>query len=247
MMTELQSLRDAELLMLGWRARVGLLIPQLDYLSEGLLPYYLPSGISFHTSRLRRTGPVNAETLGAMNASISEGVSLLPLSCLNALVYHCTMGSLLYEPSRLVEDLKKETGLAVVATAQAALDALGPLGARRICLVTPYSAALNRYEAEFLEAHGLEVASIGGANIDDSFEMQRVAPEEIAVWVRRAKTSPVDAIFVSCTGIRSHSIVDRLEADHGCPIVTSLSAMLWGLLGALGLPQHIPGLGRLLR
>lgn len=245
-MTELDTRRDAELMMLGWRARVGLLIPQLDYLSEALLPYYLPSGISFHTSRLRRTGPVNMETLGAMNTAISDAVELLPVKCLNAVVYHCTMGSLLYEPSRLMEDLKKQTGLTAVATAQAVVDSLHILGARRICLVTPYSAALNRYEAKFLEAHAFEVATVGGANIDDSFEMQQVASEEIAIWVKRTMTSPVDAIFLSCTGIRSHLIIERLEADFGCPVVTSLSAMLWGLLGALGIPQRAPGLGKLL-
>jgi len=231
----------------GWRARIGLLIPQLDYLTEAFLPHYLPSGVSFHTSRLRRLGPVNPETLGAMNETVSMAAALLPLPFLNAVVYHCTMGSLLYEPAQLVEDLQRQTGLATIATAKAVLDAFEALGARRICLVTPYSSALNELEAKFLKNHGLEPVTIGGANIDDSGEMQRVAPEEIALWVRAAMRAPVDAIFISCTGIRSHPVIDLLEADYGCPVVTSLNAMLWSLCRRLGLPARIAGLGSLLR
>jgi maleate cis-trans isomerase len=247
MNAELGDAPAARTTLQGWRARIGLLIPQLDYLTEALLPHYLPSGVSFHTSRLRRVGPINLDTLGGMNATVSAAADLLPLPFLNALVYHCTMGSFLYEPAQLVADLERQTGLATIATAKAALDVFEAIGAQRLCLVTPYSSALNEYEVQFLRNHGLDPVTIGGANIDDSGEMQRVTSEEIALWVRGAMRGPVDAIFISCTGIRSHPVIDLIEADYGCPVITSLNAMLWSLCRKLNLPTKISGLGSLLR
>lgn len=231
----------------GWRARIGVLIPQLDYLTEPLLPRYLPDGVSFHVSRMRRTGPVTAESLAGMNTAINDAADLLPLPFLDLVLYHCTMGSLLYEPERLARDLEQRTRLPVIATAQAVIAALRALGARRVSLVTPYSVALNDAEAAFLRRQGLELTGVGGANIDDSGGMQSVAPEEICAWVRRTPHAGSDAIFISCTGIRSHPFIEALEQDVGVPVITSLSAVIWRVHAQLGVQPGALGLGRLLR
>lgn len=232
---------------LGWRARIGLVIPQLDYLSEAIFPRVLPEGVSFHTSRLRRIGPVNIDTLGQMNASVLAALELLPTPYLDAVVYHCTMGSLLYDPQKLVDDMARQTGLPTIATSSAIVKSFRHLGVRKICLVTPYSQALNKLEADFLTRNGFEVCAIGGANIEDSGEMQSVAPEEINRWVRRAWRPECEAAFISCTGVRSHEFIDELEAEIGRPVATSLTVTLWDLYRLLKVPTVRPGLGTLFR
>lgn len=230
-----------------WRARMGVVIPQLDYITEPLLARLLMPGIAVHTSRMKRTGPVNAETLREMNRSARTAVELLPLPYLDLVVYHCTTGSLLYDPSRLVGDIEEQTGLPAVATAQAVVDALKHLGATRVSLVTPYIKALNDAEVGFLEARGFRVMAVGGIELEDSGLMQSLAPEEINLMARRVAHADSEAVFVSCTGIRSLELLDELEADLGKPVVASTSAMLWQALSRLRLPQQLPGCGRLLR
>ncbi len=230
-----------------WRARIGLVIPQLDCITEPLLARLLPAGISFHVSRMKRTGPVNPDTLREMNRSVRAAVELLPLPYLDLVVYHCTTGSLLYDPVRLVADIEGQTGLPAVATAQAVVDALSHLGATRIGLVTPYVKALNDAEVAFLESRGFRVAAVAGVELEDSGLMQSLAPEEISLLARRVARQESQAVFVSCTGIRSLELLDELEADIGRPVVASTSAMLWQALGRLRLPQQLPGCGRLLR
>lgn len=230
-----------------WRARIGLVIPQLDYITEPLLARLLTPGIAVHTSRMKRTGPVNPDTLREMNRSAQAAIDLLPLPYLDLVVYHCTTGSLLYDPSRLVADIETQTGLPAVATAEAVVDALKHLGATRVSLVTPYVKSLNDAEVEFLEARGLRVMTVGGVELEDSGLMQSLAPEEISLMVRRVARTDSDAVFVSCTGIRSLELLDELEADLGKPVVASTSAMLWQVLNRLRLPAQLPGCGRLLR
>lgn len=232
---------------LGWRARLGVIIPQLDLLTEPLLAQLLPPGISFYTSRLRRTGPVNVDTLHEMNRHFDSALTLLPLPYLDMVIYHCTMGSLYYDPARLVSDIEAQAHLPGVATLQAAMDALRHLETRRITLVTPYPKSFNEAEAKFLEDKGFSIVSVGGEHFDDAGIMAMISPDDISLWVRRARRPETEAVFISCTGIRSLEFIDELEADLQIPVVTSTSAMLWQVLRRLHVNETIAGLGTLLR
>ena len=232
---------------LPWRARIGLVIPQFDCLSEPLLPPLLPAGVSLHVSRLPRTGPVTAETIRQMNAAVDAAVDLLPISMLDLVVFHCTTGSLLYPPESLTEHLESRTGLPVVTTAGAVVMALRALGAARLSLVTPYNAELNRLETAFLEKAGISVKAIGGSQLEDSELMQSVSAEDVALWARRAGApGTADATFISCTGIRSLNFIPELEADLGRPVVTSTTAMLWHVYTRLAVGERPARLGRLM-
>ena len=56
----------------------------------------------------------------------------------------------------------------------------------------------------------------------------------------------VEALFTSCTALRTAGLVDRLEAAIGRPVVTSNQAVAWDLLRQCGGGRSIPGAGRLL-
>lgn len=231
---------------LGWRARVGFIIPQLDHLTEPMLARFLPDGITFHVSRMARTGPIDPDNMKQMNCHFETALSLLPLPYLDAIVYHCTMGSLFYGPAALLSDIKRHTSLPGVTTIAAATEALGHLEAKRIVLITPYQESFNEAERAYLKAEGIAVTATGGQPYVDSGALQHLSPEEVSLWVRRAKLADCDAVFISCTGVRSLEFIDHLEADLGIPVVTSFSAMLWQLLRTLNLDIAVPGLGQIL-
>ena len=54
-----------------------------------------------------------------------------------------------------------------------------------------------------------------------------------------------DAIFISCTNLRTFEIIEGLEEDLGVPVVTSNQASLWLALRQMDVMEKIPELGRL--
>jgi maleate isomerase len=54
-------------------------------------------------------------------------------------------------------------------------------------------------------------------------------------------------MFIGCMNLKSHLVIDRLEAELGVPVVTATQASLWAALSELGNQLPIEGFGRLLR
>jgi maleate isomerase len=222
---------------LGRTARLGLIIPQLDLLSEPLFSSLLPDGVSIHTARMRRRGPVSSASLEAMNANLQDAIDLLPTPYIDAVVYNCTMGSLLYEPDKLKVEISERAGVAAISTTSSVVEALRHLKIKELCLISPYSDELNKAEIAFFERTGFSVCQLGGENLHDAIEMARVAPEEISAWTRKAWTPECKGVFITCTGLRSSDYICELEAQLGVPVITSSSAVLWDLCRVLKLPM----------
>jgi maleate isomerase len=79
--------------------------------------------------------------------------------------------------------------------------------------------------------------------------MGKVKPEETYRLAKDvARSAPgADGIFVSCGNLRSFEAIEPLETDTGLPVVTSNQAGLWQALRLVGVNEHLPNLGRLLR
>ena len=60
-----------------------------------------------------------------------------------------------------------------------------------------------------------------------------------------AATAECDAIFVSCTSLRTFGIIEQLESELARPVVSSNQALAWHLLRLGGIGDAIPELGRL--
>jgi maleate cis-trans isomerase len=215
-------------------------------LTEPLFGMLLPEGITSHTSRMARCGPIDLDNMKQMNEQFDTALNLLPLPYLDLVVYHCTMGGLIYGPDRLLRDIEERTGLRAVTTMQSALDALSAFGARSITLVTPYQQSFNEMQKAFFEQNGITVLAVGGEAFVESGIVQHLSPEEVSLWIRRSRKAGSDAVFMSCTGIRSMEFIDELEQDLGIPVVTSTSAVIWQVLKRLDLNLAVPGLGALL-
>jgi maleate cis-trans isomerase len=230
-----------------WRARIGILIPQLDCITEVLLPGLLPPGVSMHVSRMPRRGPLTPESLQRMNEDMCPAAELLPLPMIDLVVLHCTTGSVIFGPDAAESLLQTRTGIRSTTTAGSVLRALNHLRVSRISLVTPYNDQLNELEAEFLNKSGFSVLSIGGKQLDDSEMMQAVGAEEVSLWARRSAHADADVVFVSCTSIRSTSFIEQLEDDLEKPVLTSITATLWDVQRKLAITAHDPRCGRLFR
>ncbi len=134
---------------LAIRARVGLIIPSSNRLTEPQFHRYAPSGVQYHVTRLRMTGPHHVP-LPDLVPRIVEAAQMLGDAKCDLVVFHCTSSSMqagLAAEQQVVEAIQRATGRPAITTASAAVEAFRALEARRLALVTPYPHEVTVYLA----------------------------------------------------------------------------------------------------
>jgi maleate isomerase len=232
------------------RARIGLIIPSSNRMTEAQFHRYTPVGVGVHVARVQMTGRHKKPIAGLLD-DVGRAASSLGDARCNPVVFHCT-GTSMAEgtagEAALVERAAKESGAKCFSVAQAILEALAAMDMRRLVLFSPYPQATNDHEKEFFAEHGIEVVKDVALNCAASDDYIRVP---VTRWVELAREHarvPADGIFLSCTNTTQIEAIEAIEHETGRPVVNSNQAVLWACLkridGADGVTR-IPGLGRL--
>lgn len=238
--------------MIGYRARLGFLLPPGNPTIEPELMAMVPDGVSLHFQRMVARGTPGAldgqaERNASMVAHLGESIEMLALVKPDIIVIGHTATS--YDLGRdeeatLLDRLAKESGTRVTTAFASVAAALERLGVKRVALGAPYSAETTEKGRAHLEAHGFAVVNHdnlkGVANIYDE-------TAERAYRLARSVDRPeAQAVFLSGTGMPTIPVLEMLETDLQKPVISSNAAMLWLALRACGVNQPIAGYGRLL-
>lgn len=124
--------------------------------------------------------------------------------------------------------------------------ALHALSARRVVLLSPYTAAVNEREAAYFAQHGFEILGNAGMDCRTGREMMAIAPQAWHAFATRHAHALADAYVLSCTTVRTAETIETLERSLGRPVVTSNTAVAWYCMRKLGVAAGVPGYGRLL-
>jgi maleate isomerase len=238
--------------MIGWRARLGFLVPPGNPTIEPEMTALAPQGVSVHFHRMTAHGATGSlegqeERNRTMIENIGESIELLAMVDPDVIVLAHTATS--YSLGRqgeadLLGRLQEATGKRVVAAFGAVLRALERLKVQRVALGTPYSPETTLQGKALLEAHGLQVINfsnlLGVTNIYDE------TAERAYRLARQVDREDAEAVFLSGTGMPTLPVLELLEQDLGKPVISSASAMMWHALRVAGVKQAIPGYGRLL-
>ena len=135
----------------------------------------------------------------------------------------------------------------VVTPITAAIAAFEKYGIKRISFMTPYTDEVNQTMVPFLEERGIEILNVAGFCQDDDQLMARLTPDVIHDAAVEVTDPDADALFVSCTGIRTAETIDRIEQSIGKPAFCSNQCMVWQSLRLSGYDKPVEGFGRLLR
>jgi maleate isomerase len=120
------------------------------------------------------------------------------------------------------------------------------LAARRIGVLTPYRADVNRIVADYIRARGFAVPVFGSFNEQDDGVVARITPASVKRGVATIlEKAEVDAVFVSCTSVRLAEAARAIEAETGVPITSSNHAMAWHALRLAGVDDPLPQWGSL--
>lgn len=228
-------------------ARIGLIIPSSNVLSEPQFRRYAPAGVQVHVTRLRMTGRQHVPVADLMPRIEEASLALADAGC-DVIVFHCTASSTeggVDGDRRVVEKIREATGKLATTTASALTAAFQALGVHRLILVTPYVQATNDHEIAYLKEAGLLVLrdralALGGGTYPST---------PSSTWIRATEQMAderADAYLLSCTNIQVPEVVDTLEQRLGRPVVASNLATLWHCLRLLGRDDALHGLGRLM-
>ena len=238
--------------MIGWRARLGFLLPPGNPTVEPEMIALAPEGVSVHFHRMTAQGATGSlegqdERNRMMVDSLDQGVGLLAMVNPDVIVVAHTATS--YSLGRqgeadLLGRLQEATGRRVITAFGAVLRALERLKVQRVALGTPYSAETTLQGKALLEAHGLQV--VNSANLPGVTNIYDETAERAYGLARLVDREDAEGVFLSGTGMPTLSVLELLEQDLGKPVISSASAMMWHALPAAGVKQAIPGYGRLL-
>lgn len=234
--------------MYGWRGRIGLVIPSSNTTMESEFWRFVPEGASVHTARMRLV-EVTKESLERMAEYAASAAEDLSTASVDIIVYGCTTGAMvggMEWERRLVRSIEERTGVRTISTAEAVVEALRALNARRLVVATPYIDELNKMEEDFLRSCGFDVLKIKGLGLRYNVEIGRQPPWTSYKLAKEVFHRDADALFISCTNFRTFEILELLERDVGVPVVSSNSASLWLALRRIGVKDVIRGLGKLL-
>jgi maleate isomerase len=232
------------------RGRIGLIVLASDYTieHEWRAVFAAVPGLALYQSRIFNDTTITPETLRAMEPRISAAADLIvPGSDLDVVAYGCTSASMAIGEDKVFDKI-----LAVRPNARcttpitAAFAAFRALGARRIGVLTPYRADVNRVVADYIRGRGFNVPVFGSFNEENDAVVARISPASIKAGIEAiAARAEVDAVFVSCTSVRLAAAAAAIEADIGLPLTSSNHAMAWHAMRLAGVADFLPQFGRL--
>lgn len=228
----------------GWRARIGQLYPA-GGLADSEPQTMAPDGVLFVTTRLG-FNRVGMEPSRALVRDLEGPSRLLADAAVQLILFNCTSASMAVGPAAIKTRITGATGIPATTTIEGVMAALAATGARRLGLLTPYSEDVVAAETDFLRDSGYEVTMTGGRPCATPVEQGSLPPETWLEWAAPFARAPIDALLISCAGIRVAPVLEAIEERVGVPVVTSNQAVVWHCLKLLGIVERPQGFGAIL-
>ncbi len=228
--------------------RIGFVALSTDFNAEQDLRRMLPDDVEIFTNRVMYANPLTLENLRAMAGDISRATAgIVPGVAMDVMIYGCTSGTIANGVDTITRLIQAERpGIAVTNPASAAVAAMKQLGVKRISVLTPYIAEINRELLAFFEEHGIEVINITGLGFDDDTRVTQIPPTEIARLAMDVCDPDAEAVFISCTSVRATNQIESMEKQLAVPVITSNQALVWHSLKLMNYPHAQHGFGKLM-
>ena len=227
--------------------RLGLMLPSNNVVVEP--EYYsleIP-GVTFHSDKLLLTSD-SLSGLSKMLSLVSESAKVFSSFAPEAVAYCCLSSSLMggrgWDRS-IGERITKLTGVETIVAATAVLEGLKELGLRQVATFSAYGPTTNSKMSEFLKANGFRVVSSRGLDLGLS-EVGRIRAKDVLREILGSHLDWGDGLLIGSTDLEVMAALEELETELEVPVVSVNQAVLWSLLGAVGLSTRVKGYGTLL-
>lgn len=234
--------------MYGDKARIGLIVPSINTVTEPEFNAMKPNGVSVYATRvLLASGTM--EGLREMDEGIEEAAQLLATAGVSIIALACTTGSLIKGigwDQKLISTIQRKTSIPATTTATAVINAFKAFGIGKVAVATPYDEELNQAEKEFFEAHGVIVINMKGLGLVQARSLHDLLPQTTYKLACEVDTPEADAVFISCNGLKTITVIEKLEENLQKYVFSSNTATMWDILKRLDIREQVNGFGKLL-
>lgn len=145
----------------------------------------------------------------------------------------------------LIDRVAKATGLPATSMSSGIVDGLKVAGAKRLAVATAYTEEVNGTLKRFLQESGFEVVSIKGMNL---IRATGITPEQVYDFSIASfpAATRVDALLVSCGGLKTIDLLEPLESKCKVPVVSSTPHALMNGVRLVGIDPRVRGYGSVL-
>ena len=238
----------------GYRARVGLVYIATSVVMEPECYCMAPDGVAILTSRIP-LAEITIEGLADLGGvhvhSALDATRLLANAQPTAIVFACTAGSFVggagYDQQVTALLQEAAPGVPIATTTTASVRALHAVKAETVALLLPYPQPVADRAVQYFSDTGFEVAGSMALGCVTDHDIAAITPEAVYRLARELDSSEADAIFLSCTNLRTIAVIEALERDLGKPVVSAIQASFWDALRLSGVGDCIDHYGSLLR
>jgi len=241
--------------MIGWRAKIGVIVPSTNSTCEYEYNKMAPDGVSVHAARVFNPKVTKPEEKGRGLSEMHKGLSRAAkeLSSVNpkVIAFCCTSGSFIkgkeYD-KEIISNIEKETGIPAITTSTAVLEAFKKFNIKKIAMATPYIEEIAKKEVQYFEESipNFKVVAVKNLGIWTALPIGDLYPSSAYISAKKVDTQEAEAIFISCTSWRTIEIIELLENDLKKPVITSNQATMWLALKKVGIFK-VEGYGKLFR
>lgn len=236
----------------GHRARLGIIVPPNNTVSEAEWASVLPAGVTLHAARFHLNPVARTEDeLATLNQGLTAACELLAQAELSAIAFACTAPSAFSPRTKMEAAMTAASQLPCATAAAAVIDALEAVAAKKVILISPFAASVTEHEANFMQQEGIHVLSMHSLGHDTyqpgrRLAIHRIAPSDVRDTVLKIDTHKADAIVLSGTNLVTFPVLNEIESITGLPVIGSNQALLWSTLRKANIADHLE-LGRLLK
>lgn len=227
--------------------RLGFVLPAGNTTVETEFPPRLQGTATAHFQRFTRLVRA-ASDISEPERAMVDAAGALRAAGVSAVALAYTAGSYYGGrelDQRLIARMSEVSGAPATTAADGITSGLHALGVTRLGVVSPYKKEINDHCEQYLAKSGFRVMSMVGS--PPPGPAGAVPIEDIARMAASAAGGDVEAVLISCTALRTMTVLEELEASLGVPVVSSNSATLWSILQLARSSARIAGLGKLLR
>jgi len=192
---------------IGTKATLGLIVLHPDETIEHDFRRLLPlDDVSLYVSRIPSGPEVSGDSLAAMKSAIAD---LVQSGC---------------DAAKVTEPV---TSLVAACNA---------LGITRIGFLSPYVAEVSDALRATLQNAGVQSPVFGSFEEAVEARVARIAPQSIVdAALDLAGKGGIDALFLSCTNLRTLDVIQTIEAATGLPVLSSNLVLAWDMARESGI------------
>ena len=220
---------------------LGLIVLQADETLETDFRHYFADHESpIYVTRIRSGAQVTHSSLTQMEAELSSAADLLPKGLRYPVVgYGCTSASSVIGSERIEELVQRTCNTTVVTNPLRALIALcNERGITRLAFLSPYIEDVSRTLRNELMKSGISTPVFGNFGEVNEANVVRISTAStVDAAVKLVAQREVDAVFLSCTNLRTVEAIKIIAEVTGKPVFSSNQSLAWHMskLAATGI------------